>query len=90
MARSSFMVCLVKACREGWPFLSSAVKTERCAEVGKPISSVRVIDQRIDIMNAEHLLAVTSFIVLFCAAGYYVWQPIRRMQAWQHDHSRQE
>jgi hypothetical protein len=36
-------------------------------------------------MGIEQLIAVTAFVVLFGAAGYFVWQPVRRLQSWTHD-----
>jgi hypothetical protein len=39
-------------------------------------------------MSMEHLIAVTAFVVLFSAAGYFVWQPVRRLQSWHHDKHR--
>ena len=36
-------------------------------------------------MGIEQLIGLTAFVVLFGAASYFVWQPLRRLQSWTHD-----
>jgi F0F1-type ATP synthase membrane subunit b/b' len=39
-------------------------------------------------IDMEHFVALAAFIMLFGAAGYFVWQPIRRLQSWNNDKHR--
>ena len=39
-------------------------------------------------MGTEQLIALTEFVFLFGAAGYFVWLPVRRLQSWNHNEHR--
>jgi hypothetical protein len=39
-------------------------------------------------MGTEQWIALTEFVFLFGAAGYFVWLPVRRLQSWNHNEHR--